>query len=170
MRPYRLANLSDFDFKPLIGVALAAGAVLPLAPSLANAASVRKEVVIEAPPDFVWDALRDFGALHTRLARGFVVDTKMDGEARIVSFANGTEARELLVELDDDAMRLVYAVDNERLVAHSASARLFPEGEHATRFVWIADFLPNEMEPYISGQMDAGIAAMKQTLEEDASR
>ena len=170
MRSHRLANLADFEFRPLIGVALAAGAVLPLAPSLANAASVHKEVVIEAPPEFVWDALRDFGSLHTRLARGFVVDTRMDGEARIVAFANGTEVRELLVHLDDGAMRLVYAVDNDRLTAHSASAQIFPDGTSATRFVWIADFLPNEMEPYISEQMEIGIAAIKRTLEEDAAK
>lgn len=168
MPAYRTANLSDAALKSLIGVALAGGAVLPLAPSLASAASVRKEFVVEAPPAAVWDALRDFGAVHERLARGFVTDTKLDGDARIVTFANGTEARELLVDLDDERMRLVYSAISPRLAAHSASAQLFPEGENATRFVWMADFLPNELKPYIDAQMDAGAAAMKETLEEDA--
>ena len=46
--------------------------------------------------------MRDFGALHTRLVPGFVTDTKLDGDARIVTFANGTVARELLVDCDDN--------------------------------------------------------------------
>lgn len=170
MPAYRPVNLSDIALKGLIGVAIAGGGVLPLASSTANAASVRKEVVIDAPPEFVWSALRDFGALHTRLVRGFVTDTKLEGEARIVTFANGSVARELLVDIDDEAMRLVYAVDNERLIAHSASAQVFPEPDGKTRFVWMADFLPNEMEPYISGQMQIGAAAIKTTLEEDAAK
>lgn len=170
MSAFRPVNLSEIALKGLVCVALAGGAVLPLAPSLASAASVRKEFVVDAPPAVVWEALRDFGAVHERLARGFVLDTRLDGvDARIVKFANGSEARELLVDIDDDAMRLVYAAVSPRLVAHSASAQLFPEGKRATRFVWIADFLPNDLEPYIDGQMELGAAAMKQTLEEDAS-
>ncbi|MEQ8934656.1 MAG: SRPBCC family protein [Amphiplicatus sp.] len=170
MPAYRTVNLSDIALKGLLGVAVAGGAVLPLAPSAANAASVRKEIVIDAPPEFVWNALRDFGALHTRLVRGFVTDTRLDGEARIVTFANGSVARELLVDIDDEAMRLVYAVDSERLIAHSASAQVFIEVGGKTRVVWMADFLPNEIEPYISGQMEIGAAAMKNTLEEDAAK
>lgn len=151
------------------GVAIAGGAVLPLAPSLAGAASVRKEFIVEAPPEFVWAALRDFGALHTRLARGFVSDTKLDADARLVTFVNGYEAREILVDLDDDRMRLAYSAVGGRLTAHSASAQVFAESGGRTRFVWAADFLPNDVEPVISGMMDDGVAAMKKTLEEDAA-
>ncbi len=145
-------------------------AALGLAPTLAGAASVRKEVVIEAPPAFVWDALKDFGALDKRLARGFVTATRLDGGARLVTFANGSEARELLVDIDEEAMRLVYAIKSDRLIAHSASAQVSPKGKKRTRFVWIADFLPDELEPYLDAQMEAGAAAIKKTLEEDAKR
>jgi hypothetical protein len=31
-------------------------------------ASIRKEIVINARSEEVWDAIRDIGALHTRLA------------------------------------------------------------------------------------------------------
>jgi uncharacterized protein YndB with AHSA1/START domain len=34
-------------------------------------ATIRKEVEIRASPERVWEALRDIGALHTRLAAGF---------------------------------------------------------------------------------------------------
>ena len=62
-------------------------------------ASIRKEVLIEAPPGDVWAAVRDVGAVHQRLARGFVVETKLDGDARIVTFANGFVVREMIVIL-----------------------------------------------------------------------
>jgi hypothetical protein len=45
-------------------------------------ASVRKELVTSARPPSVWDAIRDVGALHTRLVPGFVVDTRLEPGAR----------------------------------------------------------------------------------------
>ena len=50
-------------------------------------ASIREEMVIDASPDAVWDALRDVGALHTRLVPGFVTDTRLEPGARVVTFA-----------------------------------------------------------------------------------
>jgi carbon monoxide dehydrogenase subunit G len=127
-------------------------------------ASIHKDIAIAAPAQEVWDALRDFGALHTRLVPGFVCDTKLDGEARIVSFASGTIARELLVDCDDERRRLVYAVVSERVRQHSASVQVFAEGETSCRLVWIVDVLPHEIAPYISGQMDQAALAMQKAL------
>jgi len=42
-------------------------------------ASIHKDIPIDAPAHEVWDAVRDFGAVHTRLAPGFVLDTRLDG-------------------------------------------------------------------------------------------
>jgi hypothetical protein len=61
-------------------------------------ASIHKEIAVEARPEDVWDAVRDVGAVHERLAPGFVTDVKMDGDARIVTFGNGMVARELIVD------------------------------------------------------------------------
>lgn len=128
-------------------------------------ASIRREISLAASADDVWDAVRDFGALHTRLARGFVTDARMDGDARIVTFANGTTARELLVDCDDDKRRLVYAIASEQLIHYSASVQIVGDGTGESRFIWIVDMLPNDIAPYISAQMDLGIVAMKRTLE-----
>ena len=128
-------------------------------------ASIHKEVLLAAPSDGVWDAVRDFAAVHTRLAPGFVTDCKMDGDTRIVTFANGTVARELLVDCDDTRRRLVYAIIGERIRQHSASAQVFDDGEGRSRFVWTVDVLPNEIAPYISAQMDEAVIKMKQKLE-----
>jgi hypothetical protein len=128
-------------------------------------ASIHKDIPIAAPAHEVWDAVRDFGGLHTRLVPGFVLDTKLDGEARIVSFANGTVARELLVDCDDARRRLVYAVISERVKQHSASVQVIADGEARCRIVWIIDVLPHEIAPYITGQMDVAAAAMQKAFE-----
>src|SRR5260370_25152270 len=124
-------------------------------------ASIQKNILIDAHPDHVWDALRDFGALHTRLVPGFVLDTKLDGDARIVTFSNGTVAREILVDCDDNKRRLVYAIVSERLKQHSASVQVFADGDSRSRVAWIVDGLPHEIAPHMEAQMDQGALAMQ---------
>ncbi len=128
-------------------------------------ASVHREVVIARPIGAVWDALADVGALHTRLAKGFVVDCRLEPGARMVTFANGMVARELIVDVDASAWRVAWAVVGTTLTHHNASAQVFAEGERSCRFVWIADFLPNEPAPAIAGMIEHGLAAMKRHLD-----
>ncbi len=129
-------------------------------------ASIRKEIVIDARPEAVWDAIRDVGALHERLVPGFVVDTRLEEGARVVTFGNGVVARELIVDLDDAARRLVWAVvGSPRLSHHNASVQVFAEGDRRSRVVWIADVLPNEIAGYMAGLLDQGLEVMKKTLE-----
>src|SRR4051812_26908207 len=131
-------------------------------------ASIHKEIPIEARHEEVWAAVRDFGAVHQRLAPGFVVDAHLDGDARIVTFANGTVARELLVDCDDVRRRLVYAVLSERVKQHSASVQVLADGDTRSRLMWIVDVLPSEIAPYIDAQMDQAALAMQKTLARSA--
>ena len=133
-------------------------------------ACIRKETVIDARPEDVWDALRDWGAIHERLVPGFVVDARLDGADRIVTFFNGAVVRELLVDLDDDARRLVWSVREGPYTHHNASAQVFDDADGRTRFVWIADLLPHELAGMIDGLMEQGTGILKQTLERQAAR
>jgi len=129
-------------------------------------ASIRKETVIEASPERVWDAVRDVGAVHERLAPGFVVDTRLEAGARVVTFANGLVARELIVDVDDEARRLAWAVvGSPRLTHHNASMQVFDDGARGSRVVWIADLLPSEIAGTIAAMIEEGLGAMKKTLE-----
>jgi hypothetical protein len=128
-------------------------------------ATIRKEFSLQRNAEHVWDALRDFPAVHERLAPGFVLDAKMDGDTRVVSFANGSVARETLVAVDEDNRRLVYTIRGERLTHHNATAQVFALDGNQCRFVWITDMLPDAIAPYISSQMDLGVEAMKGALE-----
>jgi hypothetical protein len=131
-------------------------------------ATIRKELEVDAPAEKVWEAVRDFNAVHTRLAPGFVVGLCEEPGSRAVTFSNGTVARELLVTRDDAARRLVYAVVSERVQQHSASVQVIAEGGARTRLVWITDVLPNELAGYIDGQLELASGIMKQTLERAA--
>jgi hypothetical protein len=127
-------------------------------------ASIHKDIPIDAHPDEVWAAVRDFGAVHKRLVPGFVLDAHLDGDARIVTFANGTVARELLVDCDDGRRRLVYAVVSERVKQHSASVEVLADDDARTRLIWIVDVLPDEIAAYIEAQMDQAALAMQAAL------
>jgi len=128
-------------------------------------ASIQREVRIDARPETAWAALRDVGALHTRLVPGFVTDTRLEDGARIVTFGNGMVAREIIVDIDDDARRVVWSAVGGRMTHHNASAQVFPDGPAGCRFVWIADLLPNEVAPAIAAMIEQGIAVIKETLE-----
>lgn len=129
-------------------------------------ASIRKEIEVHATPEHVWAAVRDVGAVHERLAPGFVVDTRLEDGARVVTFGNGMVARELIVDVDDTARRLVWAVvGSPRLTHHNASLQVFPDGPERSRVVWIADLLPDAIAGYIQAMIEQGMAVMKKTLE-----
>lgn len=130
-------------------------------------ASIHKEILIEARPENVWAAVRDVGAVHQRLAPGFVVDVRLEGDARVVTFANGAVVRELIVDIDDVARRLVYAAVGGRAAHHNASMQVFAEGEEHSRLVWITDVLPNEVAGPIRALIEQGAGVIKQTLEHD---
>jgi carbon monoxide dehydrogenase subunit G len=127
-------------------------------------ASITKETIVDAPPEAVWDALRDWGAVHERLVPGFVTATELDGEDRIVTFFNGMVARELFVSCDDGARRLVWSVRSEGLEHHNGSAQVFAHEDGRTRFVWIADVLPHAAAPRIADMMEISLASLRETL------
>ena len=129
-------------------------------------AYIRMETIVDVAPETVWAALRDVGALHTRLVPGFVVDTRLDGDSRIVTFANGTVARELIVDVDEGARRVAWSVIDGPFRHHHASAQVIEHDGGRTRFVWIADLLPNELADRVRGMMEEGISTIKRTMEQ----
>lgn len=128
-------------------------------------ATVRKEISIEAPADHVWDVIRDLGAIHTRFAPGFVIDTQLEEGARRVTFANGYVARELIVTLDEATHRLVYSVVGGVATHHNASFQVIPIGPSRTSLVWITDMLPDTAAHTLRPMIEAGSTVIKRTLD-----
>jgi hypothetical protein len=131
-------------------------------------ASVRREIVTKAAADKVWSAVRDIGALHTRLVPGFVTDTKLEGSVRIVTFGNGRVVREPIVTIDDQARRLVWTAEGGMARHYNGAVHITANVDGSSTVVWIADFLPNEITTAIAGAIDAGMAVMKKTLDASA--
>ena len=127
-------------------------------------ASIHKDVALDAPAAEVWAAVRDFGAVHQRLNPGFVVDCRLEGTVRILTFHNGVVAREELVDCDDARQRLVYAVKSERVAQHSAAVQVIADGEGRCRLIWIVDVLPSAVAGYMSTQMDEAGRAMQRAF------
>jgi hypothetical protein len=128
-------------------------------------ASIRKEIPLTASPDAVWAAVRDVGAPHTRLGPGFAVDAHLDGDARVVTFANGMVVRELIVDVSDEQRRVAYAaVGIDGLQHHHATMQVVADGRGA-RLVWIADVLPHAAAAKIGGLMEEASGFMKRALD-----
>ena len=128
-------------------------------------ASVRKETVIDARPAQAWDALRDWPALHERLVPGFATGTEVDGRDRLVTFFNGTVYRERIIDVDEAGRRLVWSIVDGPYEHHNASAQVLEEADGRTRFVWIADLLPDEGAERTGLLMEQALNTIKQTLE-----
>ena len=128
-------------------------------------ATVRKEIVTRAAAEQAWDAIRDIGALHTRLVPGFVTDTKLEGAVRTVTFGNGMVVREPIVSIEDDIRRLVWTSEGGMAKHYNGAVQVIANADGSSTIVWIADFLPNELAPAIKGAIEAGMAVMKKTLD-----
>jgi hypothetical protein len=128
-------------------------------------ASIRKEIETIARADDVWAAIRDIGALHTRLVPGLVIATRLEPDARVVTFSNGMEVREPIVDLDDVEKRLVWSAEGAGTTHYNASVQVFERKGQLSRVVWIADFLPHDKKSQIEAMMEQGLAVMKKTLD-----
>src|SRR5215471_7183536 len=92
-------------------------------------ASTCKEIQIGRSEEFVWDAIRDVGAIHKRLVPGFVLDCKLDRDSPIVTFANGMIVRELIVDVNDKTCRYSWSARGKPLIHHNASVQVFSVGD-----------------------------------------
>ena len=113
----------------------------------------------------MWDAIRDIGALHTRLVPGFVVDTRIEPGARVLTFGNGMVMREPIVTIDEESRRLARSAAGGRTTHYNASAQVFVARTGQTKVVWIADFLPDDVAREIRSAIEQSTAIMQKTLD-----
>lgn len=124
--------------------------------------SIAVEVITDASPQKVWDAIRDFGALHTRLVPGFVLNTELVPEGRRVTFANGLVVVEPIISLNDELRRLAWtAKGNPSGPTHYNTAiQVYTREIGGSRVIWMADILPDQAAAPIGDMMKQGAAAM----------
>ena len=128
-------------------------------------ASIHREIQVRRSREVVWDAIRDVGSIHRRLVPGFVVDCRLEGDSRYLTFGNGMTIREIIVDVDDRNFRHSWSARGEPFTHHNASIQVFGEDENTCRLVWIADLMPNEIAGAIAEMIEQGLRTMKTTLE-----
>ncbi|MES2055292.1 MAG: SRPBCC family protein [Pseudomonadota bacterium] len=142
-------------------------------------ASVIGEISTALAPERAWDAIRDVGALHSRLVPGFVVATSLErngnpiadastsvaGVSRAVRFGNGLEVIEPIIDRDDRTRRLVWGATGGPLTHYNASCQVFADGDGGSRVVWIADLLPDAARDQVGAMIGEGLRAMKLTFD-----
>jgi hypothetical protein len=131
-------------------------------------ATIHQEIEIARSQEFIWDAVRDVGNIHRRLVPGFVVDCRLEGGSRLLTFANGLTIRELIVSVDDRTCRHAWSARGESLTHHNASLQVLAVGPDKCRVIWIADLLPDEAAGTIASMIQQGLQTMKQTLESES--
>jgi hypothetical protein len=126
--------------------------------------TIRKNIDLDVPAARVWDVVRDVGAVHTRFAPGFVIDTKLEPGARLVTFANGLVVRERIIAVDEELRRLAYSATSERIEHHNASFEVVPLSDTRTRLVWTADVAPEPAAERVGAMMEQGAIAIVAAL------
>jgi hypothetical protein len=127
-------------------------------------ASIAREVQVAAAGSIVWDAVRDVGALHTRVVPGMVTNVTMesggDAPVRIVTFADAMVLRETIVACDDVLQRLVWTIDGAPVIHHNGVMQVFDTGNDSCRVVWTADVLPHGLAEPFGALMAQGLVVM----------
>jgi Polyketide cyclase / dehydrase and lipid transport len=130
-------------------------------------ASICKTINIDLAAAAVWDAVRDVGNLHLRLAPRLVADCQLNdgGTERLVTFADGSVLAETIVAVDDATMRFVWAARNPSLAHHNAAMQVTVRGADSASVSWTADVLPHPAADFMAPFIEKGLATMKAHLE-----
>jgi len=130
-------------------------------------ASITREILLSVNAEVVWSAVRDVGAVASKLAPGIVTHSSFESGVRHVTFAKGLQIEELIVSVDESAKRVVYAVQG-RAKHHQASMQVMSTGMDRSRFVWITDVLPDDVVERFAIMMDQALPVIKRTIESNA--
>jgi hypothetical protein len=101
---------------------------------------------------------------YTRLAPGFVIDTKLEGDLRHVTFANGLQASERIVTVDAKARRLVWSATGEMLSHHNGVAEVKTTSDGRAKIIWTADLLPHSAAAAVEELMERGVSAIEAAM------
>ncbi len=128
-------------------------------------ASIHQELIVDVSAEKAWAALRLVGEAHT-LFTPVLVDAQLDGDTRTARFANGMVVHERILDVDDTRRRVAYsAIDVPGMLYHHASMQIAEHGAGRCLFVWITDFLPQDIGSNLRPLIEQGAKALKSNLE-----
>ena len=122
---------------------------------------------LEVPAETAWALLRRVDLAHELFAP-VLVDGRMEGGIRTVTFANGLVVRERIVDVDEARWRIAYTVLDGLFEHHAASMQIVPVDARTCRFVWITDFLPADKAAMVQPLVEQGSRALARNIESRA--
>lgn len=125
--------------------------------------TIRRETPLDVDAEHAWRALSDFGNAGA-LFSGVLTNCRRTGDMRIVTFANGLEVKERLIATDPAERRIVHTVEGGSFSHFNGAMQIVANG-HKSTFVWVTDFLPDEMGANILPLIEAGCRAIKHNLQ-----
>jgi carbon monoxide dehydrogenase subunit G len=126
-------------------------------------ATITEHIAIAAPPERAWAALRDVARPHLAFP-GVLTDARLEGDRRVVTFADGLVVTEQIVTVDDRDRRLAYTVLDGPFTHHHASFAVTEAPDGRTTVTWVTDLLPDDVAPMVADLMRQGAAALASTL------
>jgi Polyketide cyclase / dehydrase and lipid transport len=128
-------------------------------------ASIYRDLDVDVSAERAWGELRRVGE-PDKLFAPVLIGAQLNGDTRTVRFANGMIAQERILDVDDNRRRVAYTVlDGPGMTFHHASMQIVDAGPDRCRFVWITDFLPQEIGDSIMPLIEQGASALKSNLE-----
>ena len=128
-------------------------------------ASIHEERALEVSAAKAWSALREVGDAHNLFAP-VLIGAELQGDTRIARFANGIVAHERIVDVNDEHRRVAYSVlDGPGMTFHHASMQIVDAGPGRCVFVWITDFLPDDIGGNLAPLIKQGTDALQSNLE-----
>ena len=127
-------------------------------------ATLTREFILDVPPDTVWSRISDVGAVNQLI--DFIGEVTVEGDHRSCSMGDHGTLDELIVSVDADRKRLVYAITQSpfQFEHHSASMQAAADGDDRTRFLWTTDFKPDSVAPALEEAIDMAVDSIKRTL------
>jgi len=113
-----------------------------------------------------WAAVGDIGGLDKSVPQ-LVAACEYDGETKVrkVTFSNNMTLVEPIIAHDDKAMLIAWTARGGSWDHHNASLQVLGGSGESCQVQWIADVLPDSEEDTIRSIVQAGLGALKETLE-----
>jgi uncharacterized protein YndB with AHSA1/START domain len=125
--------------------------------------TVRREVIIDRPPDAVWPLIAD----PTAIAGWFpgMVDAEVDGTSRVITTASGIPLPEEIVTVDPIQRRFQYRVLGGLMRSHLGTIDVFDLHDGRSLVSYSTDAEPDPVALIIGGATGNALHELRRQLE-----
>jgi len=125
--------------------------------------TIRREVIIDRPPDAVWPLIADPAAI----ARWFpgMVDAQVDGTSRVITTASGIPLPEEIVTVDPIQRRFQYRVLGGFMRSHLGTIDVFDLHDGRSLVSYSTDAEPDPVALIIGGATGNALRELRRQLE-----